>query len=109
MVMNGHFHVPIDLPKENAPTLPIVLGTRWASNLVWTLWRKENPRCFPGHPAHRLVMKNRLTPAVLHNIVTHEKPSTAIKETVKSQWKKVLNLRDLNTNECQNQGAVTSV
>jgi hypothetical protein len=21
MVMNGHFHVPADLPKENAPTL----------------------------------------------------------------------------------------
>jgi hypothetical protein len=43
---------------------------------------------FPGRPAHSLVTKNWLIPAVLHNIVTRDKPSTEIEETLKSQWKK---------------------
>jgi len=48
----------------------------------------KNQTSVPCHTTHSLVTKNWLIPAVLHNKVTRDNPSIAIKETLKSQWKK---------------------
>jgi hypothetical protein len=41
MEMSGQLHDPAALPPRKEPQVPIGEKTEWATEHVWTLWRRE--------------------------------------------------------------------
>jgi hypothetical protein len=41
MEVSGQLHVQAALPPEKKPPVPTREEARWASEPVWTLWRRE--------------------------------------------------------------------